>query len=49
MKKVIKLTESDLMNIVKRVLEEQVMNSYTPHNKEFMRKILPQKYKCLTL
>jgi hypothetical protein len=47
MKKVIKLTESDLINIVKRVLEEQPDTKFdTPHNKEFMRKI--SKYKCLT-
>ena len=52
MKKVIKLTESDLINIVKRVLKEQPEEKFdTPYNKELMRnanKPLPQKYKCLT-
>jgi len=52
MKKIIKLTESDLINIVKRVLEEQPDEKFdTPYNKELMRntnKPLPQKYKCLT-
>ena len=49
MKKIIKLTESDLMNIVKRVLEEQPDEKFdTPYNKELMRKKIPQKYKCLT-
>jgi len=52
MKKVIKLTESDLINIVKRVLEEQPDQKFdTPYNKELLRnanKPLPQKYKCMT-
>jgi hypothetical protein len=52
MKKVIKLKESDLIRIVKRVLEEQPDNKFdTPYNKELMKnanKPLPQKYKCLT-
>lgn len=52
MKKVIKLTESDLLNIVKRVINEQSDEKFdTPYNKELMRntnKALPQKYKCLT-
>lgn len=39
MKKIIKLTESDLINIVKRVLEEQPDEKFdTPYNKELMRK-----------
>ena len=38
MKKIIKLTESDLINIVKRVLEEQPDEKFdTLYNKEFMR------------
>jgi hypothetical protein len=52
MKKVIKLTESDLIKIVKRVLEEQPDEKFdTPYNKQLMKnanKPLPQKYKCLT-
>jgi hypothetical protein len=52
MKKIIKLKESDLINIIKRVLNEQPDSKFdTPYNKELMRKYnkpLPQKYKCLT-
>ena len=49
MKKVIKITESDLIRIVKRVLEEQPDEKFdTPYNKEFIRNGLSQKYKCLT-
>ena len=38
MKKVIKLTESDLINIVKRVLEEQPDEKFdTPYNKKMIK------------
>jgi hypothetical protein len=52
MKKIIKLKESDLINIVKRVLEEQSVagapNMGMTNKPQATPKPLPQKYKCLT-
>ncbi len=51
MKKIIKLTESDLIKIVKRVLEEQSVigaPNYGTTNSQLSNKPLPQKYKCLS-
>ena len=52
MKKIIKLTELDLINIVKRVLKEQSVvgapNMGTINKPQTISKPLPKKYQCLT-